>query len=88
MRRALLIFLGLALITCLEFRYFPGHSYLEGDSQIFVPMLERLDAPGFLSRDPVAVSPHLTIPFMTKQRFFCTGSPGRVLKRSCWRNCS
>ena len=60
MRRALLIFLGLAFVTYLEFRYFPGHSYLQGDSQIFVPMLERLDAPGFLSRDPVAVSPHLT----------------------------
>ena len=60
MRRALLIFLGLAFITYLEFRYFPGHSYLQGDSQIFVPMLEKLDAPGFLSRDPVAVSPHLT----------------------------
>ncbi|MFL6463596.1 MAG: hypothetical protein ACJ73N_04215 [Bryobacteraceae bacterium] len=60
MRRALLIFLGLVFITYLEFCYFPGHSYLQGDSQIFVPMLDRLDAPGFLSRDPVAVSPHLT----------------------------
>lgn len=60
MRRALLLFLGLALILYLEFRCFPGHSYLQGESQIFVPMLERLDAPGFLSRDPVAVSPHLT----------------------------
>jgi hypothetical protein len=60
MQRALLVFLGLALILYLEFRYFPGHSYLQGESQIFVPMLERLDAPGFLSRDPVAVSPHLT----------------------------
>ena len=60
MRRALLIFLGLVFVTYLEFRYFPGHSYLQGDSQIFVPMLERLDAPGFLSRDLVAVSPHLT----------------------------
>ncbi|MBV9306706.1 MAG: hypothetical protein JOZ45_11220 [Acidobacteriaceae bacterium] len=60
MRRALLIFLGLALVTFLEFCYFPGHSYLQGESQTFVPMLERLDAPGFLSRDLVAISPHLT----------------------------
>src|SRR3982751_1066878 len=60
MRRALFIFLGLVFITYLEFCYFPGHSYLQGDTQVFVPMLERLDAPGFLSRDPVAVSPHLT----------------------------
>lgn len=60
MRRALLIFLGLASVTYLEFCYFPGHSYLEGESQIFVPVLERLDAPGFLSRDLLAVSPHLT----------------------------
>jgi hypothetical protein len=60
MQRALLIFLGLACVTYLEFCYFPGHSYLQGDSQIFVPMLERLDAPGLLSRYLVAVSPHLT----------------------------
>ncbi len=60
MRRALLLFLGFAAVTYLEFRYFPGHSYLGGESQVFVPMLERLDAPGFLSRDLVAVSPHLT----------------------------
>lgn len=60
MRRALLILLGLACVTGLEFRYIPGHSYLRGESQIFVPMLERLNAPGFLSRDSVAVSPHLT----------------------------
>jgi hypothetical protein len=60
MRRALLTLLGLVCVTGLEFRYVPGHSYLRGDSQLFVPMLERLDAPGFLSRDPVAVSPHLT----------------------------
>ncbi len=59
MRRALLIFLGFVCVVYLEFYYFPGHSYLEGESQIFVPMLERLDAPGFLARDPVAISPHL-----------------------------
>src|SRR5581483_512821 len=60
MRRALLLCLGLAAVTWLEFQFFPGHSYLEGDTQIYLPMLERLDAPGFLSRDLVATHPNVT----------------------------
>jgi len=60
MRRALLLLLGLAAVTWLEFKFFPGHTYLQGDTQIFLPILERLDAPGYLSRDLVATHPHVT----------------------------
>ncbi len=60
MRRALLLCLGLAAVTWLEFEFFPGHTYLQGDTQIYLPVLERLDAPGFLSRDLVATHPHVT----------------------------
>jgi hypothetical protein len=55
--RALVALLGLLAITWLEFQVYPGHSYLKGDTQCYVPMLERLDAPGFLSRDLVATNP-------------------------------
>lgn len=57
MRRALLLCISLAAFTWLEYEFFPGHTYLESDTQIYLPMLERLDTPGFLSRDLVATHP-------------------------------
>lgn len=60
MRRALLLACAFAAITYVEFEIFPGHTYLQGSTQLYVPMLERLDAPGYLSRDLVATHPNLT----------------------------
>lgn len=60
MRRALLLLVTIAAVTWLEFQVFPGHTYLRCDTQIFLPILERLDAPGYLSRDLVATHPHVT----------------------------
>ncbi len=60
MRRALLLCLGIASVTWLGFEVFPGHTYLQSGTQMYVPMLERLDAPGYLSRDLVATHPLLT----------------------------
>jgi hypothetical protein len=57
--RAFLVCLGIAAFTWLGFRYFPGHTYLQSDTQIYLPMLERLDDPGFLARDIVATRPHI-----------------------------
>jgi hypothetical protein len=57
MRRSLLIVLALLVLTWFEFQVYPGHSYLHGETQLLVPMLERLDTPGFLSRDLVAANP-------------------------------
>lgn len=57
MRRGLLIALALLVVTWFEFQVYPGHSYLQGETQLLVPMLERLDTPGFLSRDLVASNP-------------------------------
>ncbi len=59
MLRALLICLGVVLFTWLGFEYFPGHTYLQSDTQIYLPILERLDNPGYLSRDLVATNPHV-----------------------------
>jgi len=58
MRRGLLILLGLLAVAWFEFQVYPGHSYLRGETQLLVPMLERLDTPGFLSRDLVASNPN------------------------------
>jgi hypothetical protein len=57
MRRVALLILGVVGVTWLQFQFFPGHSYLQADTQIYLPMLERLDAPGYLSRDMVASHP-------------------------------
>jgi hypothetical protein len=61
MRRALLLALAFSAITCVEFEVLPGHTYLAGNTQLYVPMLERLEAPGFLSRDLVATHPNLSL---------------------------
>ena len=60
MRRALLLLLAVIATTWLEYQFFPGHTYLEADTQLYVPMLERLDSPGFLSRDLVATHPNVS----------------------------
>jgi hypothetical protein len=58
--RAFLVCLAIAFFTWFSFRYFPGHTYLQSDTQIYLPMLERLDSPGFLARDLVATRPHVS----------------------------
>jgi hypothetical protein len=47
-------------ITFLGFFLFPGHTYLQSDTQIYIPMLERLHDPALFTRDIIAVRPHLT----------------------------
>jgi hypothetical protein len=61
MVRLALLCLAIFVTTWLEFMVFPGHSYLEGDTQIYLPMLERVDAPGLLARDLVATNPTLSL---------------------------
>jgi hypothetical protein len=60
MRRALLILAGIAAFTWLQFEFVPGHSYLQSETQVYVPILEKLDTPGLLSRDLVATHPNVT----------------------------
>src|SRR5665213_2900689 len=58
--RAFLVCVGLAVFTWLGFQYFPGHTYLQADSQAYLPMLERISSPGYLARDMVATHPHVS----------------------------
>ncbi len=58
--RTLLLVAGIVLFTWIGFSVFPGHTYLQSDTQIYLPILERLDSPGYLSRDPVAIRPHVS----------------------------
>jgi hypothetical protein len=58
--RPLLVGLAFVFFTWLGFRWFPGHTYLQSDTQIYLPMMERLDHPGYLARDFVATRPHIS----------------------------
>ena len=40
--------------------------------QIYLPMLERVDAPGLLSRDLVAANPTLSLTAYDEATVFCT----------------
>ncbi len=58
--RAAWVCAGIALLTALTFLAFPGHTYLQSDTQIYLPILERLQDPSLLSRDIVAQRPHVS----------------------------
>ena len=54
-----LIVAVLAALTMTGFFFFPGHTWLQSDSQIYVPIFEHLDDPTVLANDPVATRPHV-----------------------------
>ncbi len=57
---ALLVAASLIAINCLSYFVFPGHSYLGSDTQIYLPMLERMWDPSLLGKDLIAVNPHVS----------------------------
>lgn len=54
-----LAFAGLAAFALLGYFVFPGYTYLQSDTQIYLPMLERATDPAALSNDIIATHPHL-----------------------------
>jgi hypothetical protein len=50
---------ALGAFTLLTYLQFPGHTWLQQDSQIYVAILEHLDNPATLARDLVCVHPHV-----------------------------
>ncbi len=59
--RRLAITAAVLLITALGYVVYPGHTWLQQDSQIYVPILEHLWDPGVLAHDPVATHPHVSL---------------------------
>jgi len=57
--RQLSVALCVIALTLLSYRFFPGHTWLQADTQIYLPILERLWDPGVLANDPVAQRPHV-----------------------------
>jgi len=50
----------LLLLLLLGFFQFPGHTFLQSDTQIYIPILEHLRDPSTLARDQVATHPHVS----------------------------
>src|ERR1041385_704942 len=53
--------LGVAALAILGFFLFPGHTYLQSDTQIYVPMMDHLRDPQLFARDEMAVRPHVAM---------------------------
>ena len=51
---------GILAITALTWFEFPGHTWLQQDTQIYVPILEHLRDPAVLRRDILVSSPHVS----------------------------
>ena len=56
----LLVAVAVIALTLLGYFQFPGHTYLQSDTQIYVPILERLWDPAVLGQDLVAREPHVS----------------------------
>lgn len=52
--------LALLTLTTLSFFVFPGHTILQSDTQIYVPILEHIADPSVLKNDIMAVRPHVS----------------------------
>lgn len=55
--RAALAVLALASIS---FFWFPGHTILQSDTQVYIPILQHLENPDVLANDLMAVRPHVS----------------------------
>src|ERR1700758_1635985 len=51
---------AVALLALLSFFQFPGHTWLQQDSQIYTPILEHLRDPTVLAKDILVERPHVT----------------------------
>src|SRR5665811_705937 len=51
---------GIPILTALTWFEFPGHTWLQQDTQIYAPILEHLRDPAVLRRDILVERPHVS----------------------------
>jgi len=51
---------ALLLLLAGNFLFFPGRTFLQSDTQIYLPILDRLENPALYASDPVALRPHVS----------------------------
>ena len=59
MRHGASVAVFVVVLTALTYFVFPGHTYLQQDTQIYVPMLEKLDDPSLFAHELLTSRPHL-----------------------------
>lgn len=62
-RQTALATLALAALALLGWHVFPGSTWLQSDTQIYVPILERQYDPSLFARDEIALRPHVKFTF-------------------------
>jgi hypothetical protein len=60
MDRRLLVAAAICALTLLNYFQFPGHTYLQADTQIYVPILEHIWDPSALPSDLIVQKPHVS----------------------------
>jgi hypothetical protein len=60
MGRRLLVPAAICALTLLNYFQFPGHTYLQADTQIYVPILEHIWDPSVLTSDLIVQKPHVS----------------------------
>src|SRR5882762_660648 len=60
MGRGLLVAAAIGALTLLNYFQFPGHTYLQADTQIYIPILEHLWDPSVLAADLLVQKPHVS----------------------------
>jgi hypothetical protein len=58
--KSLAVAAGIVLLTALTWLEFPGHTWLQQDTQIYAPILEHLRDPAVLRRDLLVASPQVS----------------------------
>lgn len=66
----------IALLTAVSFWWFPGHTILQSDTQIYIPILKHLENPAVLANDPMAVRPHVGFTIYDEVALFVHRIPG------------
>ncbi|HEV8148319.1 MAG TPA: DUF6798 domain-containing protein [Bryobacteraceae bacterium] len=60
MNRRIAFCIGVLLLTFAGYFFFPGHTYLLSDTQIYIPMFDHLRDASLFTRDIMALRPHLS----------------------------
>src|ERR1700719_2868971 len=60
MDRRLVVAAAICALALLNYFQFPGHTYLQADTQIYVPILEHIWDPSVLSSDLIGQKPHVS----------------------------
>jgi hypothetical protein len=60
MRWPLAVWLGLLALLAIGYFVFPGHTFLQSDTQIYIPILERLRDPQLFAEEILAQQPHVS----------------------------